>query len=252
MLTDPWFYAVALPAVAMTGLSKGGLQGASLLSLPLLALVMPPFQAAAIMLPVLMMQDVFAVTAFRRTIDWTMLKLMLPGVLVGTIVGWLTASIVTSDHIKLLVGVLTLLFCLNAMRTRGAVGEAKPHNSVQAAVFGGLSAFTSFLVHAGGPPFSIYALPRRLEKETLAGTTSVFFMMVNWLKVPAYSQLGQLTKESLALSAALFPAAVAANLLGIWIVRRMPTAPFYRVLYVLLFLVSIKLIWDGGRGVLAA
>jgi uncharacterized protein len=250
MLTDPWFYAVALPAVAMTGLSKGGLQGASLLSLPLLALVMPPFQAAAIMLPVLMMQDVFAVAAFRRTIDWTMLKLMLPGVLVGTMIGWLTASIVTSDHIKLLVGVLTLLFCLNSVWKRDVGATARPHNALQAAVFGCLSAFTSFLVHAGGPPFSIYALPRRLEKETLAGTTAVFFMMVNWLKVPAYSQLGQLTRESLLLSVVLFPAAVGANLLGIWIVRRMPTGPFYKVLYTLLFLVSLKLIWDGARGVL--
>ncbi len=248
MLTDPWFYAVALPAVACTGLSKGGLQGASLLSLPLLALVINPILAAAIMLPVLMVQDVFTVAAFRRTVDWTMLKLMLPGVLAGTVIGWLTASIVTANHIKLLVGVLALLFCINAAVKREIAGTARPHHAGQAAFFGCLSGFTSFLVHAGGAPFSMYALPRKMDKETLTGTTAVFFTMVNWIKVPPYLQLGQLTRETLLLSAVLFPMAVAANLLGIWLVRRIPTGPFYKILYGLLFVVSLKLIWDGARG----
>ena len=248
MLTDPWFYAVALPAVALTGLSKGGLQGASLLALPLMTLVMHPLYAAAIMLPVLMMQDVFAVHAFRKTIDWTMLKLLAPGVVLGTIVGWLTASVVTSDHIRLMVGLMTLVFCLNSLVKREFDGAPRPHAAGPAAFFGFASGFTSFLVHAGGPPYSIYALPRRLPREVLAGTTSVFFAVVNWLKIPAYLQLGQLTRETFLLSVVLMPMAIAANLFGIWMARRIPTGPFYKILYVLLFVVSLKLIWDGARG----
>lgn len=250
LLTDPWFYAVALPAVSLTGLSKGGFQGASLLSLPLLALAMHPVHAAAIMLPVLMFQDVFSVTAFRNSIDWKMLKLMLPGVLAGTLVGWATASIVTADHIRLIVGVTALTFVANAVLRRQLDAPARPHNAVSAAFWGMVSAFTSFLVHAGGAPFSVYALPRQLAPTLLAGTTAVFFAVVNALKVPAYLSLGQLTGETLVTSLALFPMAAAANLLGIRLVRTIPLGPFYKILYSMTFLVALKLIWDGGTAML--
>ena len=250
LLTDPMFYAVALPAVALTGLSKGGFQGAALLSLPLLSLVMHPIQAAAIMLPVLMFQDVFTVAAFRKTVDWTMLWLLAPGVLIGTGIGWATATIVTADHIRLLVGLIAFVFTLNAVLRRGIGAAGKAHNRIEAGFWGMVSAFTSFLVHAGGPPFSIYALPRRLTPEVLAGTSAVFFMAVNWLKVPPYLALGQLSWETLVLSVVLFPMAAAANVAGIWMVRRIEMGLFYKILYALLLLVSVKLIYDGTVGLL--
>lgn len=246
LLTDPWFYATALPAVILTGLSKGGFQGASLLSLPLLALAMNPVQAAAVMLPVLIFQDIFSVSAFRRSIDWRMLRLMAPGVLAGTAVGWATASFVTADHIRLMVGVIALVFTVMAVARRQVTGAPRPHNGIAASFWGLVSAFTSFLVHAGGAPFSVYALPRRLAPELLAGTTAVFFSAVNLLKIPPYFQLGQLSWENFQLSLALMPMAGAANLAGIWLVRRIELGLFYKILYALLFFVSLKLVWDGA------
>lgn len=246
LLTDPWFYAAALPAVTLTGLSKGGFQGASLLSLPLLALVMNPIQAAAVMLPVLLFQDIFSVSAFRRSIDWTMLKLMAPGVLAGTVVGWATASYVTADHIRLLVGLIALTFTIMAVARRPLTGVPRPHNAIAAAFWGLVSAFTSFLVHAGGAPYSVYALPRRLPPPMLAGTTAVFFAVVNVLKIPPYLHLGQISLDNLMLSLALMPMAGAANLAGIWLVRRLELGFFYKTLYTMLFLVSLKLVWDGA------
>lgn len=246
MLTDPWFYLVAIPAVALFGLSKGGFAGASLPAMPLLAMVMPPLMAAAIVLPVLLVQDVLTVYAFRKTFDRKMLALMLPGAALGSLFGYLTATSIDADQIRFAVGVLGLSFCLNAwFGSGGGTVEPKPHDVASAGLWGTVSGFTSFVVHAGGAPFNIYALPRRLPKETLAGTSAVFFAAVNAMKILPYSMLGQLTAEVAMLSAVLLPAAIAANAAGIYLVRRVSMALFYRILYALLFLLSLKLVVDG-------
>jgi uncharacterized protein len=251
MLTDPWFYAVAFPAVALFGLTKGGFSGASLPAMPLLALMMPPFTAAAIILPVLMVQDVLTVYSFRREYDRTMLKLMLPGAVVGSIIGSLTAAWIEPDQVRFGVGLLAFAFCMNAWFGPGAGNAApQPHQGLKASLWGGVSGFTSFVIHAGGAPFNIYALPRRLSKEVLSGTSAIFFAIVNAMKVPAYLGLGQLTFETLKLSAVLLPVAILANVGGIWLVRRVPLGTFYKILYGLLFVLSLKLIWDGLRAML--
>ncbi len=248
MLTDPWFYAVAIPAVALFGLTKGGFAGASLPAMPLLALMMPPFTAAAIILPVLMVQDVLTVYAFRRSYDRTMLKLMLPGALLGLLLGSLTAAWIKPDQIRFGVGLLAFAFCMNAwFGVRAGSVTPSPHDPLRAGLWGSVSGFTSFVIHAGGAPFNIYALPRRLPKETLSGTAAIYFAVINLMKVPAYLGLGQLTMETLQLSAVLLPAAILANAGGIWLVRRVPQGLFYKVLYGLLFVLSLKLIFDGLR-----
>ena len=164
MLTDPWFYLVAIPAVALFGLTKGGFAGASLPAMPLLALVMPPLTAAAIVLPVLIAQDVLTVYSFRKTFDVRMLRLMLPGAALGSLLGWLTATTISPDQIRFAVGVLAFGFCLNAwFGHRSGVTASLPHNPASAGLWGTISGFTSFVIHAGGAPFNIYALPRGLS-----------------------------------------------------------------------------------------
>ena len=164
MLTDPWFYLVAIPAVALFGLTKGGFAGASLPAMPLLALVMPPLTAAAIVLPVLIAQDVLTVYSFRKTFDARMLRLMLPGAALGSLLGWLTATTISPDQIRFAVGVLAFGFCLNAwFGHRSGVTASLPHNPASAGLWGTISGFTSFVIHAGGAPFNIYALPRGLS-----------------------------------------------------------------------------------------
>ena len=252
MLTDPWFYLVAIPAVALFGLTKGGFAGASLPAMPLLALMVPPFMAAAIVLPVLLVQDAVTVYAFRRDYDGQMLKLMLPGALIGSLIGSLTAAWISPEQVRFGVGVLAFVFCMNAWFGPGANNPvALPHDPIRARFWGGVSGFTSFIIHAGGAPFSIYALPRRLSKEAMAGTSAIFFALVNLMKVPAYLGLGQLTWETLKLSAVLLPAAIVANMGGIWLVRRVSLGLFYKILYGLLFVLSLKLIFDGLRGFLS-
>lgn len=249
-LTDPWFYAVALPAVTLFGLSKGGLAGVGLLSMPLMSLVMSPVTAAAIMLPVLMMQDVVTVWSWRRTWDSQLVRHLLPGALAGVFVGWLTASLVDDGQVRLLVGLIAVAFGLTWVFGSAGRGKPKPHAWGPSTFFGLLGGYTSFVIHIGGPPFNIYALPRKPDKSEFVGAYAILFAIINVVKLPAYIGLGQMSSATLSASAILMPLAIASNLAGVWLVRRLPTELFFRVVYALTLLVGLKLMFDGARALL--
>ena len=246
MLTDLNFYAVALPAVALYGLSKGGLSGVSLLAMPLMALFLSPLQAAAILLPVLLVQDAVTVYTFRHNWDRETLVRMLPGAMLGIGFGALTAALVTPAQIRLAVGLLAIGFCLNAwFGSKPAAGTPLPHNWLRSIGWAAVSGYLSFVIHAGGVPYNLYTLPRISSRELFVGTSSVFFALINAFKIIPYWGLGQLTETNLQLSVVLLPVAVLANLGGIWLVRRIPTTYFYRAIHGLTFCVGLKLVIDG-------
>ena len=255
MITDPLFYLVAIPAVTLLGLSKGGFAGLGMISTPLLALAVPPLQGAAILLPILICQDVISVWTYHR--DWSAwnLKVLLPGSVLGVGAGWLFARYLSNAAIELTIGAITLTFVLytwlGAWR-RAYLGQApakpaRPH-AAMGVVWGALSGFTSTLVQVGSPPFQIHILPQRLDKMTLVGTTVIFFAILNWMKVVPYFALGQFSTGNLATSVALLPLAVVTNFIGIWLVRKTPTEQFYRIAYLLMLLIALGLLWQGARG----
>ncbi len=248
MITDWQFYAFAAPAVILVGLGKGGFSGLGLLSFPLMALVAPPIQAAAIILPILMLQDLIGVWAFRREYSRENLKMLIPGALVGLFVGYLFARTVPDAAILLLVGVISTLFVVFTFvgARRGQVDPPAP-NGWSATLWGGISGFTSFIANAGGPPLQVYLLPQKLSPRLYAGTATMFFTVVNYVKFPAFIQLGEMTRQNMLTSAALFPLAVAAVLSGIWLVRRVSAERFYKIVYAFTFIVGLKLIWDGVK-----
>lgn len=251
MITDPLFYAAALPAVLLMGLSKGGFAGLGLLSLPLMALVVSPVQAAAIMLPILIVQDVVTVWAYRRTWDRASLAVLLPGAAVGILLGYLLAAWVSDAAVALAVGVISIAFALRRLaQERGEAVAAASPGAASGWFWGGVAGFTSMVAHAGGPPFQIYVMPLRLDRDVFVGTGAIFFALVNWIKVPPYVALGQFTRDNLVTSAALFPAAIVATWAGVLLVRRVSGERFYTLIYWLLILVGLKLAWDGVRGLL--
>lgn len=245
MIQDPWFWALAVPAVVLMGLSKGGLAGVGALSLPLLVFAIGPVQAAAILLPLLIVQDVVSVWAFRRTIDRYVLGWMLPGAVVGIVGGYVFAASVTPSAVLAAVGAISAAF--GAFRLWADRHAPEPRRSPGwiGSLAGVASGFTSQIAHAGGPPFQMWVLPRRLAPPVLAGTTAVFFAAVNWIKVPAYWALGQFTATNLATAAALMPMAIASTFAGVWVVRRIDPARFYTAVYVLMILTGLKLMADG-------
>lgn len=231
----------------MLGLAKGGFAGMGALSLPLIALTISPVRAAAILLPVLIVQDVVGVWAFRRDWDGHVLGWMLPGAIVGVTLGYLFAASVSSDAVLGAVGAVSILFGLYRLwvERRGSLPNASRSPGWVGSLFGIASGFTSQIAHAGQPPFQLWVLPRRLPRDVLVGTTAIFFAAVNWIKVPAYLALGQFTRANLTTSALLVPVAIASTLAGVWLVRRVPAERFYTAIYVLMIAVGGKLLWDA-------
>ncbi|HEY2231358.1 MAG TPA: sulfite exporter TauE/SafE family protein [Xanthobacteraceae bacterium] len=245
VITDPLFYPLAVIAVTALGLGKGGFAGVGVIATPLLATILPPLQAAAILLPILIVQDAISVWVYRH--DWSAwhLKVMLPGGLLGIGIAWSLATQVSDAAVRLVIGLIGVAFALNAWLRPKSL-EAKPR-SVSAGVFWGtVAGFTSTLSQAGGPPFQVYVLPQRLPKLTQVGTYTIYFAVLNWLKIGPYFALGQFSTATLASSLLLLPVAVLANFLGIWLVRRTPTGLFYQIAYVLVFLISLELIRSGA------
>lgn len=247
LLTDPWFYAAAVPAVILIGLAKGGLGGAmALIGVPLMALVVPPVQAAAILLPILIVMDAVSLWTWRGERDPVTLKLMLPGAMLGIGIGWLTAAVVTTGAVRLIVGVVALAFFVRWVAQKLAAGERHaPHSRLKAGFWGTVTGFTSFVAHAGGPPYQVYALALGQKPTLYVGTSVVFFAIVNAVKLVPYFALGQFDTTNLAASAVLMPLAPLATLAGAWVVRRIRPDLFYPFMYGMVLLVGVKLVHDG-------
>jgi uncharacterized protein len=236
--------------VVMLGLSKGGFSGIGMVSTPLLALTMPPLQAAAILLPIIILQDALSVWVYRHDWDAWNLRVMLPGAVVGVGAAWLFASHVSDAGIMLAVGLIGLALVAYAwLWPAAAHTEAKPP-AIYGVGCGGLAAFTSTLIQIGAPPYYIFVLPQRLPKMVYVGTTIWFFAAVNVMKITPYFALGQFSTSGFATSVVLFPLAIASNFLGVWLVRITPTELFYRITYVIVFLLSAELTRRGISGLI--
>jgi uncharacterized membrane protein YfcA len=248
MITDPLFYLAAVPAVILMGLAKGGFSGLGLLSLPLMALVVSPVQSAAIMLPILIVQDVVTVWAYRHSWDRRNLGILVPSAALGILAGYLLAAKVSDAAVTLAVGVVSLAFATRrlVLERRGGAPVASPADVPRGLFWGAVIGFTSMIAHAGGPPFQIYVMPQRLARDVFVGTGAVVFALINWLKVAPYLALGQFTPANLATSAALFPVAIGATWAGVLLVRRVTGEKFYTIVYWLLVVVGLKLIYDGA------
>lgn len=252
MIHDPWFYAVAIPAMLVLGLSKGGLGGLGLLVVPTMALAISPIQAAGVTLPILVLTDIVAVVSYWGVFDRTTLKILLPSSLVGILVAWLAAAWVTEGEIRLIVGMISILFALNYWLRHRQRPEAQPQNVLKGSLWGAITGFTSFISHAGGPPFQVYVAPLRLKPRTFAGTQVLLFAIINATKVVPYFFLGQFDRANLTASLVLLPFAVAATFLGVWLVRRIDVTSFYKIIYTLVLVIGVYLVGESVAGLIEA
>ncbi|BDA83520.1 UPF0721 transmembrane protein [Aureimonas sp. SA4125] len=246
MISDPVFYLLAVPAVILVGLSKGGFGGSiSLLGVPMMALAISPVTAAGIMLPILIVMDVVGLMAWRGSFDRRVLWLILPASVVGVGLGFFTATMVSADGTRLLIGILCLAFGLNWFVFARHLTQARKPGRLSGIFWGVVSGFTSFATHAGGPPFQVYVMPLRLVPAVYAGTTVIFFAVTNAVKLVPYFLLGQFSAANLTTSAILLPLAPLATLAGVWLVRRTKPERFYLISYALLIPVGLKLVYDA-------
>jgi uncharacterized protein len=239
---DPIFYIVISIAVILVGLAKGGFSGMGAASMPLLVLVMDPISAAAMLLPVLMLQDVVGVWSFRKTYDRSILLYMVPGAAFGIFIGWLLAALVDVDWVKALVGLISLVFGLQRLAAMAgyAYRSTRPLPEWVGTLWGVVGGFTSHIAHAGGPPFQVWTLGRGMSPTVYAGTAAIFFAIINAMKVPAYWSLGQFTQGTITLAAVFAPVAILSTMVGVWLVRRISYERFQ-------LLVSLLMVFVGGE-----
>jgi uncharacterized membrane protein YfcA len=247
MIADPLFYAVAIPAVLLTGISKGGF-GSALggIGVPLMALAISPVQAAAILLPVLCFMDLVGVRVYYGKWDKENLKIMIPGALLGIAVGTVTFGMLSENAIRILIGAIAVAFPLNAWFGFGTRQQPAARSAIKGTFWSGVSGLTSFLAHAGGPPAMVYMLPQRLDKTTYVATISVFFMFVNAVKLVPYAWLGQFSAANLGTSLALAPLVPLGVWFGLWLQKRIETVWFYRIAQTCLFATGLQLIYQGA------
>ena len=241
------FYFFAIPAVILIGLAKGGFSGLGALGMPLMALGIDPVAGAAILLPILIVQDLVGVAAFRKSWDGRVLAILLPGAIIGVVLGYLLAAEVSSDAILATLGAVSILFGAHRLWTERGKRMVAPSSSSPwvGSLFGIATGFTSQIAHAGGPPFQMWVIPRRLPRDVFIGTSAIFFAVLNWIKVPAYLALGQFTKANAIATALLLPIAILASLAGVRLVRKVPMERFYVIIYSLMIVAGGKLLLDG-------
>ena len=245
------FYAVAIPAVILTGISKSGLGGGlGQLSVPLMAMFISPVAAAAIMLPILCLMDIANLWGYRNHWNREDVALMLPGAVIGIGVGAVTYNYVDDNAVRLLLGVITIIFATSLLFQNSANSESRKPGKLTGVICGTISGFTSFVAHAGGPPVHVYLLPQRIDKTLYVGTLVVFFTAVNYTKLVPYALLGQLSANNLGTSLVLSPLAPLGIWMGVRFHRLLSERLFYTLCYVFLSLTGVKLIWDGLLGMI--
>ncbi len=226
----------------MVGLSKGGLPTIGMLSVPILSLVMSPMVAAVLLLPIYLLSDVLSVWLYRREFSKKNVAILIPAGLLGVLIGWSTAAVVSDQMVSLVIGIMGISFCLYTWLKNSNNNEPARPSTAKGLFWGTVSGFTSFISHAGGPPFQIYMLPQRLPKMVFAGTTTLVFAAVNLAKIIPYSSLYPYTKSTLEVSAYLIPAAAIGTILGRNLIQRLSEKWFFLAVQIALFLISIRLV----------
>ncbi|MCA0271464.1 MAG: sulfite exporter TauE/SafE family protein [Proteobacteria bacterium] len=242
------FWILAVVAAGLVGMGKGGLPVVGMLGVPVLALVMHPVAAAGLLLPVYVVSDMFGLYAYRHAFDRRVLAILAPAATLGVALGWATAAFVPERLVTGLIGVIGASFALRLLLRRGPEAPARRAEVGPGIFWGTLTGFTSFVSHAGAPPYQVYVLPLKLEKAVFAGTSTVLFAYVNAIKLIPYWALGTLTFRDLKIAAALMVPASLAVFAGVWLVRVLPEKLFFRLVTWALLAVSLRLLWEAATG----
>ncbi len=245
MEIDLLFFFTVVPAIILYGIAKSGLGGSmTLISVPLMTIVMPLNQALGIILPILIFSDFIAVYKYRKEFDLGTLKLMVPFAAIGIIIGSLTFSYFSEGLLKFIIGVMGFLFAGHYFFLKKDKEKKSEKNFLKGGICSVVAGFTSFCVHAGGTPVSLYLLPIRMKKEIYVGTRIFFFTFINLIKLPLYINLSMINFESFKHSVVLFPVALLGILIGYKLLKIIEEKLFYNFIYALIFVTSTKLLYD--------
>ncbi len=249
---DPLFLALAIPAFLLVGISKGGFGGGlGALGVPMMALAIPVPQAAAIMLPLLMVMDVFGVWRYRN--DWARdhMWFLLIGAVIGTGLGYYAFRHLDELWVRLLIGLIAVAFAgrdIAREKLGHSVAPVTRPAPIRGTIWAAISGLTSFIANAGGPPMQVYVQPYKMDKTRFVATLQVFFFVVNWLKFFPFVHLGLFSFDNIGTSLALLPLAPIGMWAGFWLHDRVDQKRFYFWCNLFLVATGLKLIYDAIEG----
>ena len=240
------FFVLAAISVVILGISKSGFgAGLGVLAPPLMASQSSLAEALAILLPLLIAIDLFGLRRFWSNADRRILKLILWPAAIGMLMGYLFFSLITPKVLSLSIGIFTLLFLIQGLvMSRIDLKEAKPYPWL-GRLMGGLSGFTSFVAHIGGPPITIYMLREKVSPMVYTSTLGIFFTIINLGKLVPYAHLDLLNLNQLATSILLLPLVPVGVYLGFYLAKRISAKWYFIIVQFCLLVASIKLIADG-------
>ena len=244
----PLQWSMAAVAAVCIGLSKSGFPGMAMISIALMAELMPARESTGVILPLLICGDLLAVSTYRRHVRWPYVWRTLPPTVLGIYLGFRLMELHFSNaFFQILIGsVILALVLIQIVRNRKpSLDKEIPAGGVTAMGVGVTCGVTSMAANAAGPIMSIYLIAMRLPQFEFVGTAAVFFLVVNLIKLPFSSALGLINSGSLSLNLFLIPAVAAGVFSGRMLLARIPRRAFEWLVLILAGVAAIKLIADG-------
>jgi uncharacterized protein len=246
MVNNSTVFLVMLVAVTfIVSLSKGGLGGmAGTLSTPLMSLVMPVNQVLGLLLPIMLLADMFSIAFHWKRWNGRLVWLLLPGAVVGVTIGTYFVTNVSAQVLKIMLAVISLLFVAYKLLEQRIVGSSKyKERKWHGWLAGSTAGFTSAMAHSGVPPISIYLMLQNVTPRVFVATAVLFYAILNWVKVPYYYFTGMFDFQQLWHIVWVFPIVPFGVWFGRWLVTKVSKSVFDNIILVLLVITALLLIF---------
>jgi len=226
----------------LAGFSKTSVGGLGIIIVLLMALAFDPKTSVGILLPMLIVADLFAVFYYKKDCDYTILIKIFPTTAVGVIIGYFIMDNIDKEVFEKTLGLVILL-----MLSLGYYLENKEINAYQnnLIIIGvGLGAgISTMIANAAGPLLAIYFLQLGLNKNTFVGTRSMYFLILNLFKLPFSAGLGLVSVETLTLNAYFIPVIILGAYLGVRFLKKIDMSIFKILVRFASFVVAVKFLF---------
>ncbi|MBD8067859.1 sulfite exporter TauE/SafE family protein [Bacillus sp. PS06] len=241
-----WF--ISITVAILIGVSKTAISTLGIFNVSLLVQVFPAKDSVGIMLPMLIIADIFAVFYYRRSVVWKHLFSLIPWVLAGIFIGFFVLWKVNSEQLSLLLGVLILTLIILQVgkdSIKSNINQLLPESKWFTYAMGVLAGFATMIGNVSGVIMSIYLIAKRLPKNEFIGTGAWFYLFVNIIKIPFYLFLGMVSTDSFYFNMTMIPFIIIGAFLGIFIIKFIPEKIFHWIILALGTIGAIKLIFPG-------
>ncbi len=246
----PLVLIIVITAVFLYGFSKTAMPVAGVLAGPLLAATLGATAASGLMVPLLVLGDLFALARYRQHADWGLIRRLVPGVLLGFAITAVLFRVLPVAVLGRIIGVLILASLALEMWRRRTEGEshrelAPMTSRTGIAFFGTLAGMTTMAANAGGTAMTLYLVKMRVSMLAFMGTSAWFFFVLNLIKIPIIGGLGFITRDTLVADLWLAPVLVMGVFVGIAVFKRMNERVFTAVALGLSGVAALWLIVHG-------